>query len=528
MSALRVASLARLAAGAVGFAARRPGAARAASRLSDRIGRRAERFRATLESTVWSRPESPWRRLLVAAGVEPGDVERLLRGEGVEGTLAELARHGVRASVAELRGLESIRRGSLVFAARAEEFHNPRLAGAAIAASTSGTTGPRLAAPYGWRLFAEEADAERLLFEAHGLARQPVALWYPALPGIAGLHNAMLHWRGGRAVSRWFSHTPAPSWREAPMLRLLHEGISALGALRGSARARHLPLERAVEVAEWLAEGVRRGERRVLKTFASSAVRVAGAARAAGLDLGGQVVFAGGEPLTSERRRALAEVGLAVWPRYAATEVGIIAGACAEPERAGAMHLYLDRLAVLAGGRPAAAPGAPGAAGELAFTSLAPSAPLVLINADLGDTGALARCQCGCALGAAGCDQVVGEIASPGKFAAEGIKLLAVQAAEAAAAAVGAAGGGPDDVQVRWRDEGAEPARLVVAISPRLDLDLERLELDLLAGIAALAGGSLAGRLWREAGTLRVVREEPRPGAGAKAASIVEECEVRP
>jgi hypothetical protein len=345
------------------------------------------------------------------------------------------------------------------------------------------------------------------------------------LPGIAGLHNAILHWRFDRPVACWFSQTPAASWREAPSVRVIHEAVAVLGVLRGSLRPRHLPLDRAAVIAEWLAEGARRGQRRVLKTFASSAARVAGAALAAGLDLSGQRVFTGGEPLTAERLGLLREVGLAALPRYAATETGMIAGACGEPDRGGEMHLYLDRLAVLAGGRPAARQPSPPIEGMLAFTSLAPSAPLVLLNAELGDHASLRLSDCSCLLGTAGCSQRIADVTAPEKFAAEGVKLLAIQLAEAAAGLVMAAGGTADDSQVWWRDGGVEPARLTVAIDPRVALDAGRFERDLLARVAALTGGALAAGLWKQAGTIRVVLAKARPGPGAKLPATLEEHE---
>ena len=85
----------------------------------------------------------------------------------------------------------------------------------------------------------------------------------------------------------------------------------------------------------------------MLKCFASSALRVASAAVAAGLDLSRSVVFAGGEPLTAARRDFLARSGLRVYARYAATETGFIAGACPHGEDGGEMHLYADRLALI-------------------------------------------------------------------------------------------------------------------------------------------------------------------------------------
>ena len=523
MTRPRVATLLRLAAGAARYAAHRPNGEQARRRFGARLGRRSQRFLAMLDDAVWRHPESPWRHLLVAAGIEPADVARLVSDEGIDGALEVLARSGVRASAAELRGMVPIQRGSLALAVCAEDFHNPLLIDRSISARTSGSSGRRVAAPYSWELFAEEADAERLLFEAHAAAGDPVALWYPAPPGIAGLHNAILHWRFSRPVTRWFSQTPAARWREAPGLRAMHMAIAAFGTLLGSGAPCHLSLDRAMVVAEWLAEGVRSGERRVLKTFPSSATRVAAAALSAGLDLSGQLVFTGGEPLTVERLALLQSVGLVGLPRYAATELGTAAGACGDPDRAGEMHLYLDRLAVLAGGRSAPKEPAPPINDVLAFTSLTPSAPLVLLNAELGDRGSLRHGACSCALGTAGCSLLVSDVSAPEKFAAEGVKLFAAQLAEKAAGLIVAEGGTADDVQVWWRERDTVPTRLTIVIDPRLRLDTERFERNLLECVGALPGGSLAPQLWRTAGTIHVVRALPRPGPGAKRAPAIEE-----
>ncbi len=76
-----------------------------------------------------------------------------------------------------------------------------------------------------------------------------------------------------------------------------------------------------------------------------------------------------------------------------------------------------------------------------AFTSLAASAPLVLLNAELGDHGSLRNGACTCAFGATGGLQRTSDVTSPEKFAAEGVKLLAMQLADEARQLVSRAGG---------------------------------------------------------------------------------------
>jgi hypothetical protein len=46
--------------------------------IAEGVERRRERFLLTLEAAVYANQRSPYRKLLVAAGCEPGDVKRLV------------------------------------------------------------------------------------------------------------------------------------------------------------------------------------------------------------------------------------------------------------------------------------------------------------------------------------------------------------------------------------------------------------------------------------------------------------------
>jgi hypothetical protein len=97
------------AAAAAGFVARLPGylrrpiaAAEAAATLAARLAARERDFLELARSLVYAHAESPYRALLRHAGCEYGDLERLVRGEGLEGALRTLARRGVYLSVHDL------------------------------------------------------------------------------------------------------------------------------------------------------------------------------------------------------------------------------------------------------------------------------------------------------------------------------------------------------------------------------------------------------------------------------------------
>ncbi len=483
---------------------------------------------------IYGLADSPLRRLLVWAGCEAGDLRRMVEKDGLEAALGRLRAAGVRVSADELRGRTPLRRAGLELALAPRDFTNPVALGAVTGASSGTTAGGAIGqgrakgrdewarrreaggrgvpVSYSWAFLAAEAAHELLLLDCHGLAAAPLALWLPGPPGIAGLHNLLAHAKLGRPPRRWFSPSPPPAagdglafwadrgWRVARRL------LPALGP-----GAEWVPPERAAEVARWLAEAPRPA---LLKCFASAALRVAGAARAAGLDLAGKVVFAGGEPLGEARRRFLDQAGLRVYARYAATETGFLAGACPLGAGGGDMHLYADRAA-LVNGQPDGQPG------PLAVTSLSLEAPLVLLNVELGDHGVLRRQPCECALGRAGLDWRVAEVHSPEKIVAEGVKLGEVDFTRLVEEAVRDLGGGPDDFQI-WLGERADGAAgPAVVLAPHSAVEPAALRARLRQRLPELSGGALAARLWLDGGGMEVERRPLAPGAGHKMSRVV-------
>ena len=338
----------------------------------------------------------------------------------------------------------------------------------------------------------------------------------PVRRGSPGLHNLLVHSKLGKPPQRWFSTSPAPDRGEGLAFwidRGWRVGRRLLPRLGPAPE--WVPAERAEEVARWLASAPQPA---VLKCFASSALRVASAAVAAGLDLSRSVVFAGGEPLTLARREFLARSGLRAFARYAATETGFIAGACPHGEDGGEMHLYSDRLAVIG-------PEPEGPAAPFAFTVLSLAAPKVLLNVELGDHGRLRRRSCGCALGRAGLAWHLRDVHSPAKIAAEGVKLGEIDFARLVEEAARDLGGAPDDLQI-WLglDSGAGGAsRITLVLAPGSPIDPDALQSRLRELLPQLPGGALASRLWFEGGALTIERRPLRLGPGQKMRRIVRE-----
>jgi hypothetical protein len=189
-------------------------------------------------------------------------------------------------------------RGAATFESDDDALANPLLRGTQWRAKSSGTRHPGTAVGYTWELFEEEAQEECILFAEHGIEESPLAYWMPGPPGIAGIHNLLLDLKCGRSARRWFSQVPLSAAAARDKLALLFVGGCTAVAGRRMAFPRLTPMDRASVVARWMSRRPNERAPRVLKAYASSAVRVAQAAKADGIDLGGQFMFTGGEPLT--------------------------------------------------------------------------------------------------------------------------------------------------------------------------------------------------------------------------------------
>jgi hypothetical protein len=343
------------------------------------------------------------------------------------------------------------------------------------------------------------------------------------LPYGAGVNAVLRCAKLGRPVERWFSQSPVPSlfgagWQHGALTRYL------LAALRWHETAvpwpEHVPLTEAERVAGLLARLKAEGRPALVNTNASSGTRVCLAAAERGLDIAGTLFRLGGEPLTEARARTVAAAGCRAVAIYGMGEVGRIGLPCGNPEAVDDVHVLVDKLAVILGSRSRA--GAPPVPVNV-YTTLAASAPKLMLNAESDDHGALGARACGCALGRLGLGLHLHTIRSHEKLTSEGMNFLGHDLIRLVEEVLPARfGGGPTDYQlVEEEDARGLPAVRLVA-SPRLGPLPERAVLDAaLAHLdAASGGGGAYGARWREAGALRLAREEPRATAASKVLAL--------
>ena len=177
------------------------------------------------------------------------------------------------------------------------------------------------------------------------------------------------------------------------------------------------------------------------------------------------------------------------------------------------MHLYTDRVAIIGGACVQGNDAVP-----LLITTLSLHTGKVLLNTDLGDFGRLIVRPCDCVFGKLGLDQRVSEVRSQERLTVEGMTVPSVVLDALLGRLVEEVGGVPDLHQFWPTQTEAGLGRLIVALSPDLGpLDearfLEALYDRMLTGGPGL---DLAARFWKQAGTIRIVREYPRQSGGAK------------
>ena len=484
--------------------------------IEKRLGAREAAFLTMLERGVYAHAASPYRRLLVHAGIELSDVRRLVRDAGLEGALTRLHEAGVHVTPDEFKGRRLIRRGSLQFTARAAEFDNPLLV-SHFSAPSSGSRGAPSRALLNFDVVTHEAAHLACLLEREGLADCPVAIWRAAL--VDGLKTAFRYVKAGKRLDRWFTQGrftwSAEGLRRAYLLEVALLATRVVG--RPLPRPRVAPRGDVLTVARWLAERTRTGRPAILETNPSPCVRVCLAARERGLDISGTFFHVVGEPYTPAKAEVVASVGAAAMSRYAMRELGIVGVGCAHPEEVDEIHLLSEKVALIQ--RPKTVTASGRTVDALVFTTLLPSCPKLMLNTEMDDYATVSERDCGCWLDELGLRTHVSGIRSYEKLTSEGVTFLGSELFRLLEEVLPARlGGGPTDYQLVEEEEADGLPRVSLVIHPGVGPVDERSALaTVFAALEAVPqGGALMADEWRQGGTLRVVRRAPYETRSAK------------
>ncbi len=478
--------------------------------LRQGMATREQSFLRLLETVILAQPENPYRALLEHAGVELADVAALVETHGLEGALDVLYDAGVYVTHDEYRGRVPVRRGSLELAFDVDATINvsgrPELAG-----RSGGSRGP------GRRnlqsLEGRKHDAAYIgsFLSAFGLGGRPALVWYPAPPTLSGIGNVLALTKAGTTPERWCYPAKIGGQPESAKARVLIAVTVASGRL-GGARIpfpRHLPPERAHEIAEWAGRKVAAGTPPLIAANPNASARICAAAAEHGIDLSGTFFRMGGEPFTPAKEALLASVGAAGACLFYNGEVGGLSGVpCADPVARDDVHLCSHRLALST--REVELPDGT-TVPALCLTTIHHTVRSTVINLVTDDFAVVEERECACELGPLGLSTHLHSIRSFEKLTGEGVGFLGEPLIELVERVLPARyGGALTDYQFVERETGGV-TRLELRASPRVgSLDDPGVVETVLEHLEARDGsGRAMASLWRAAGTVSVVREEP-------------------
>jgi hypothetical protein len=302
-----------------GYLRRTVGPEQARADLHSRLERRENSFLTLLRNVVYAQPANPYRRLLIGAGCELGDVERLVALEGLEGALLTLFERGVYLTVEEFKGRRAVVRGSLRIEVRPAQLRMPGL-GSLATNRTSGSRGASTAVQFNLGFTRGLANVLCVPLAARGGRSWEKGVW--GVPGNSVLW-VLVYSGFGAPLSRWYSMVDASAaglhsryrWAE----RAIHWG--GLVAGRGMPRPEQVSLDDPLPIARWMSEVLRRGRVPHLHSYVSPVVLLCRTARENNLSLAGAQFTVFGEPLTAAKRAAIEAVGATAVSHYGAAEL---------------------------------------------------------------------------------------------------------------------------------------------------------------------------------------------------------------
>lgn len=490
--------------------------------IARRLAAREETLLRIAERGFFGHPHSPYAGLLKLAGCEYGDFRTLVRHQGIERALRALRDAGVYFTFEEFKGRQPVVRSGREIVVSQDQFNNPYLSHY-YGTTTGGSTGSPGRVSTDLTHLAVQAEQRMVLMDAHGVLGVPFAIWRPPLPSGSGINSVLRAAKWGRPPDRWFTPLIHGDFRPSAKFRLANGATVALGRLYGADLPwpEAVPLDDAVRIARWMVSARERHGGALLNTTVSNGVRIAVAARAAGLDLAGTMLYMAGEPLTPARARLIAGSGARYMTDYGAAESGRIGLGCARPLTESDVHVVLDTHVVFT--CPREVPGTGETVTSFYLTSVHPTAPKMLLNVEFDDCGILEERSCGCPLEALGLTTHLRSIRSFGKLVGEGVSLLGSEMSHVLESVLPARfGGSPLDYQLEESDEDGY-TRLTLVVSPRVTISDEArvIEVVLQALEEMNPATDVARAFWQQGQTFRVRRGEPYTTARGKQAMLV-------
>lgn len=472
---------------------------------------REDNFLALVHKGVLSRPESPYARLLRLAQCEYGDLEREVRTKGLNAALRSLRAAGVYVTFEEIKGRQPIVRHGESFPVTIDDFVNPRLK-KGFHTESGGSTGPGTRVPQDLDHLAMIAAYQCLCYEAHGVLDVPTALWRGVLPDGSGIDNLLRMTHFGRPPAKWFVPSPYDALPSAARFRLANDATLWIGRAMGIPLPwpERVPIDHAIEVARWAAEAAAEHGACMVNAPVSRALRVALAAREAGLNFSGVTFATAGEAPTPAKIAGIESSGAKYFTTYGLAELGRLGMGCVNRASINDLHIMHDGFELFSA--PHTVEGTDIEVDALNITSLLLTTPRILINAEMDDYGIVEERDCGCPLGELGYRWHVREIHSYRKLTGEGVSLVGGELIDIIERLLPARfGGSALDYQIMEEEDQQGFTRLSLLVSPRVQIADESQVIP--AVMTELRRSSdmadSARNVWSQTNTLQLKRQDP-------------------
>jgi hypothetical protein len=481
--------------------------------IKQRIEKREERFLNIVDKAIYRNAKSPYLKLLNLSGYTFEDIKDLVKRVGIEQTLSRLIKDGVYLTFEEFKGWEKVKRNGKVFDFREKDFDNPFLS-SYFSVESGGTSSPGTRTMIDFDFLYQEAVNRAMALDIYGLRHAPCILWFPVLPGNAGVMNIFRQVKIDSPPIKWFSQVDERSIRPSIQDRFGTAFIVYMGRFFGSKmpKPEYIDLKEAHKIAEYLTSVVGNYLKCSVWTYVNSAVRICVAARERNLSLRGVTFFVSGEPVTRTKLNEIKSAGADAIPYYAFVEGGITAYGCANPDSPDDMHVLKDRIAVIV--HKMKLKHSNDTIDALLFSSLLPESPKILLNVDTGDHGVMRSRRCGCGFEDIGFSDHISGIKSFEKLTSEGMTFMIDDLIHIAENVLPVKyGGSSTDYQVLEDANGDGMSFINIAVSPRIGPVNES---DLIKTVIQELGKGkdsrrLMAEVWSKAGTIRVKRMDPVP-----------------
>jgi hypothetical protein len=480
---------------------------------TEQTGIREKQFLNIIEKAVYKNPKSPYLKILQLAGYEFEDIRGLTERIGIEDTLRKLVQDGVYITFEEFKCRKKVVRGGTTFEFKESDFDNPFLS-SYFNVESGGTSGPGTRTMIDFDSLSQEAVCRALALDIYGIIDAPCILWFPILPGNAGIKNLLRQAKINRPPIRWFSQVDKKIIRPSIKDRFGTGFVVHMGRLLGirMPKPEYVDLKDAHGIAQYIADVINKYSRCSVWTYVNSAIRICTATRERNLNIKGTTFFVAGEPVTQTKLTEIRSAGADVVPYYAFVEGGIIAYGCLNPSCPDDMHILKNRIAVINHKRELEHYNNP--ADPLLFTSLLPESPKILLNVEIGDYGLISHHNCGCKFEDIGFLDHISNVRSFEKFTNEGMTFMVNDLINIAEEILPARYGGTSADYQFSEESGMDGMTFInLAVSLRVG-PLEEGEL-IKTVLQELEKGKdskrLMAEIWSQAGTIKVKRMDPIP-----------------